>query len=376
MTKDKAVLYTVSLTVFAVLLSLLFVETQSSKALAACALLPLTLLTFFLIKKRAALSIHKKSVLLLSAIAAVLYAVLTQFSGMVFGFYQNPYFVNSVILLDRILPLAAIIVEIEIIRYVLLSQKNKAVSVVAFISCVIAETLAYSTIAGITSFNRFMDLVGMTLFPAVCANLYYHYVSKNYGPLPNIVFRAITTLYVYFIPVQVGAPDALHACIKMILPIAMLALVSSLFSREKKNAVKRGGEKLSRAGTVLAVAVIVSVAMLISCQFRFGLLVIATESMTGEINKGDAIIYERYDGQPVKEGQVIVFEDGGNRIVHRVIKIINTGVETRYYTKGDANEDQDPGYRVASDIVGLTDVKISFIGYPTLWLREALDPAY
>ncbi len=375
MTKDKRVLYTISFIIFAVLLALLFIDLGNSKIVAACALLTLTLITVFLIKKRGALSINKRSVLLLSAIIAVLYAVLMQFSGAAFGFYQNPYFVNSVILLERILPLAAIIVEVEIIRYVLLAQKNKIVSVVAFISCVIAEVLAYSNIAGITSFNSFMDLVAMALFPAMCANVYYHYVSKSCGPLPNIVFRAITTLYGYFFPTQSGIPNALESCIKMILPIAMLALVSALFTKEKKNAVRRG-EKFSRVGTVLAVAAIVSIAMLISCQFRFGLLVIATESMTGEINKGDAIIYERYEGQAIEEGQVIVFEDGGNRIVHRVIKIENTGVETRYFTKGDANKDQDPGYRVDSDIVGLTDVKIVYIGYPTLWLRELLDPAY
>ena len=375
MTKDKKVLYTVSFTIFAVLLALLFIDLGDSKTVTACALLPLTLITVFLIRKRSALSINKQSVLLISAIGAVIYAVLMQFSGVMFGLYQNPYFVNSAILFERIVPLAAIIVEVEIIRYVLLAQKNVIVSVVAFISCVLAEVLAYSNIAGINSFNNFMDLVGLTLFPAMCANIYYHYVSKNYGPLPNIAFKAITSLYIFFLPTQSGITDALKSCIKIILPIAMLALVSALFSKKKKNAVRRG-EKLSTAGTVLAVAAVVSIAMLISCQFRFGLLVIATESMTGEINKGDAIIYERYEGQPIKEGQVIVFNDNGNKIVHRVISIVNNGAETRYYTQGDANPDPDPGYRLTSDIVGLTDVKVSFIGYPTLWLRELLDPIY
>ena len=123
---------------------------------------------------------------------------------------------------------------------------------------------------------------------------------------------------------------------------------------------------------VAASAVVILTAMLISCQFRFGAMVVATESMTGEINKGDMIIYERYDAQPIKEGQVIVFEQFENKIIHRVIKIENIGGETRYYTKGDANKDQDDGYRTEADIVGLTDVKVSYIGYPTLWLRELL----
>ena len=124
---------------------------------------------------------------------------------------------------------------------------------------------------------------------------------------------------------------------------------------------------------VVAVAVVVSTAMLISCQFRFGAMVIATESMTGEINKGDMIIYERYDGQTIKEGQVIVFLQYENKIIHRVIKIEHIGNEVRYYTKGDANKEQDQGYITDADIVGLTDIKVAYVGFPTLWLRELLD---
>ena len=112
-----------------------------------------------------------------------------------------------------------------------------------------------------------------------------------------------------------------------------------------------------------------SIAMLISCQFRFGALVIATESMTGEINKGDMIIYERYEGQTIEEGQVIVFLQEESKIVHRVVRIEHIDGETRYFTMGDANEVLDAGSRRASDIVGLTDVKVALIGYPTLWLR-------
>jgi signal peptidase len=116
------------------------------------------------------------------------------------------------------------------------------------------------------------------------------------------------------------------------------------------------------------------VAMLISCQFRFGALVIATESMTGEINKGDMIIYEQYDDQPIEVGQVIVFtQNNQNRIVHRVIKIETVNGEKRYYTQGDANPAPDDAYRTEADIIGLTDLKLAYVGYPTLWLKELLE---
>lgn len=371
MTKNIKVLYTTSLIVFAVFFSALFVDMGSSKIIAAFLLLPITPAICLLIKKRSPLSINTKEVLLLSIIIPSIYAILLHVSGLFFGYYKNPYFVTPQILIKIIIPLTVITIGSEIIRYVFLSQKNKLVSIISFLTCIILEILMFSSIPGIRTFNKFMDLVGMTLFPAISANIYYHYVSKNFGALPNIAFRLITTLYIYFVPTAAAIPDALSACMKILFPIFFLAFLSALYTKQKKAAVRKGN-KLGIIATVLTVIVLISLAMLISCRFRFGALVIATESMTGEINKGDIIIYERYDDQPIEEGQVIVFIDNKSRIVHRVVEIQNIGGEIRYFTKGDANEDWDSGYRTQADILGTTDIKLSYAGYPTLWLRELL----
>ena len=372
MTRDKKILYSVSLLIFAVLLAALFIGVENSKILCALLLIPLTAITLFFIRKRSSLSINKREIFLISAVIGVIFAILVQMSGIFLGFYKNPYFVSSKVILTTVLPLSVIIITTEIIRSVLLAQKNSLASVFAFLSCVIAEVLAFSNIAGITSFNRFMDLVGLTLFPAISSNIYYHYASRQFGAIPNIVFRLITTLYVYFIPNTTAMSDALLSCIMIFLPIIMLALISALYEKKKKNALNKG-RKLSVVGAVLTTLIVLSVAMLISCQFKFGAIVIATESMTGEINKGDMIIYERYDGQAIKEGQVIVFIQQQSKIVHRVVKIEHIGNEVRYFTKGDANETWDSGYVTDKDIVGLTDVKLPYVGQPTLWLRDLLE---
>ena len=240
MNKDKKILYILSLITPVLLLLVLFADAKSSKVVTACLLLVLAIPVCLLIKKRTSLSINKKEVLLVVTVVAALYVILLHMSGLVFGYYKNPYFVTTQTFFVTVLPMAAIIVETEIIRRVLLAQKSKLASLSAFIGCVLAEVLSYSNIAGITSFNRFMDLVGLTLFPAISANIYYHYVSKNYGALPNVVFRAISTLYIYFLPTTTAMTDSLMACIKLILPIIMLALISALFAKGKKKALRRG----------------------------------------------------------------------------------------------------------------------------------------
>ena len=217
-----------------------------------------------------------------------------------------------------------------------------------------------------------MDMVGLTLFPAITANIFCHYACKRYGMIPCVVYRAVTTLYIYILPFSPLVPDVLMSVIKLTVPLLLLGLIAALYEKQKRP-LRRKNETLSRIGAVLSIVIIVAVAMVISCQFRIGALVIASESMTGEINKGDMIIYERYEDQTIKEGQVIVFKQEKNKVIHRVVRIERIGNEVRYYTKGDANPSEDAGYRIESDIVGLTDLKISYLGYPTLWMRDLLE---
>ena len=111
--------------------------------------------------------------------------------------------------------------------------------------------------------------------------------------------------------------------------------------------------------------------MLISCQFKYGILVIGSGSMTGAINKGDAIFFVQYDSkEKIEIGQVIIFNREGMQIVHRVVDIKNINGETRYTTKGDANQENDDGYITNEDITGICKFRIAYIGYPTIWIRD------
>ena len=92
--------------------------------------------------------------------------------------------------------------------------------------------------------------------------------------------------------------------------------------------------------------------------------------MTGELNKGDVTIYQRYEGQDLEEGTIIVFDKGDGTTVHRIVEIEVVDGTIRYTTKGDANDGNDLGYVYKSDIKGTTLFKVAYFGYPTLWLRS------
>lgn len=371
---DKKVVNGFGISIFAVLLiALILPLKESGRIIAAILLLPAAVLVSVFIKKRNILSINKKQVLLIVTVFALVYVMIYYLTGLKFGFYKNPYRISTVTFFKFVLPIAIIIVSTEIIRWVMMAQKSKAAPVLCYFSCVIADMLICSNLPDVTSFNRFMDLIAGAFFPALVANLLYNYLSKRYGMYPNIAFRSILTLHAYLLPVSSGISDSLVYLFDMFLPIVVFLFVDTLYERKRRYAL--GNKSLawrimSKILTAAVVIIMIGTIMMVSNHFKYGALVIATESMTGELNKGDVVIFESYDDQMIDEGLVIVFEKDGSKIVHRVVDIEIINGMARYYTKGDANEDNDAGYITNADIVGIASYKLPTVGYPTLWLRS------
>ena len=122
--------------------------------------------------------------------------------------------------------------------------------------------------------------------------------------------------------------------------------------------------------STISLVLMLIVVGLVSCKFNYCLIVIGSESMTGSIDIGDAVIYEVYNNQIIEEGDILVFDKSGVVTVHRVVNIENIEGQIRYTTKGDANKEEDSGYVLDSNIIGIHRAKISFVGYPTLWINE------
>lgn len=372
MNTDKKVLYTVTASTLAVLLVALFLPGEYSvRITAACLLIPIAVLSWYFIKKRSILSMNHKQILMLMCIIGVVLLMILYLTGLKFGFYKNPY-ADYKLILTHFLPTLSIIVAAELFRYVIRSQEDTVADVLCYISCVVAEALIYGNIHYINSFGRFMDFMAMTVFPAVISNLLYHYLSRRYGFYPNMAYRLITTLYIYIIPIEPAISDSLLSFARLFIPLGIYIFIDSLYERKIRYVLEKKS-KFAVPITVLAVTIMIFTVMVVSNQFFIGAYVIATPSMTGELNVGDAAIYERYDDQTVEEGQVIVFENNDMVIIHRVVKIEIINGQTRYFTKGDANEEIDVGFIYDSNIIGLVNHKIPYIGYPTLWLRSLFD---
>ena len=298
---DKRIIRISSASVLAALLIALIVPLgESGRIVAAFLLLPAAVLIPLFVKKRNILSINKNQVLLIITVIAFLYVMVYYLTGLEFGFYNNPYKLSLNNFFRFFLPISAIITLSEVIRYVLIAQNDKWTSVLCYLSCVAADLLICSNIPAITSFSKFMDFVAGALFTALISNLLYNYLSKRYGIYPNLVFRAVTTLHAYLFSITPGISDSLLNFFNLLVPIAIYFFIDALYEKKRRYALgntSRIWRITSQILTIIVIVIMLGTIMLISNQFYYGAYVIATESMTGELNKGDIAIYESYDDQ-------------------------------------------------------------------------------
>ena len=306
MNTDKRKLYLLSLFIPVLLIPILFVPSNFCRLVAAAALIILVCASLWLIKKKNIVSFHYRSVTALLAVIAVVYVTLTYLVGTRLGFIKNPTPLSPDSLRKIILPSVAIIVFSELIRRVLVSQGRKIPAICAYIACMIADVLLAGGLSHVSKLAGFLDVVGLALFPAITSNLFYNYLSKRYGAVSVIVYRLILTLPFSVLPILPALSDAVNSFLLMIIPLLAWAFIDLLY--EKKEKYARGKRyKWSLVGMVASILCMASVVLLISGYLPCKLIIVATPSMTGEINEGDAIIYKSYSDQTIQVNSIVVF---------------------------------------------------------------------
>ncbi|MBQ7105188.1 MAG: signal peptidase I [Bacilli bacterium] len=379
MRKDKLRLYILELILLVILFTALIVSNKITYIILALVLGIYALIVKNLLKKKKIHSIYRKQVAFLMFVFGIVYLIIFYLLGIYINdFVKQPILFNFKTLYRYILPLIVIITSTEIIRSSFLSIEGKIrifnksfdlSKIFSFINMVLIDLIIYIGVYDLTNFNDFMTAMGFILFASISCNLYYNYVSNRYGSFGIVLYRMITVLYVYIIPIVPNIYIYFRAFLRVIYPYLMYLFLEHTYSKTSFVVPYREKRK-NIIGVTVLVVVMTLITMLISCRFRYGILVVGSDSMTGSINKGDAVIYDSYDNQNIKKEQVIVFEKNGVKLIHRVIDIVNINGEVRYYTKGDNNEERDAGYITDSNIIGLVELRVMYVGYPTIWIRN------
>lgn len=372
MKKDKIRLYILQFFLILILLVSFFSnKLLINKISIAIFLLLYALFVRKIIRSSKNISIHSKEVEKYMAVFGLLYLALYYLIGLYIGYYNATYKFNFWVLYTQILPLIVIIISSEILRREFIHDKSKLSFISTILIGILIDLAIYTNLNSLSTIDGFLESLGYVFISSIASNILYNYISINFGIKPNIIYRLITTIYLYIIPITPDVSMYFKSFARIVYPILiLLVLIDSYEKKGKILTIKN--KKFRDILTVFMIVIVILFTMLISCKFKYGLIVIGSNSMINTLDKGDAVVYNsKYTD--LKEGQVILYKKNNIIIVHRIIRIEETDGIKRIYTKGDSNVNADEGYRTNDDIIGIVNLRIKKIGLPTIWVNELFN---
>lgn len=308
---------------------------------------------------------------------SAIYYIVTYLLGLYFGFNYTIYSSKLVSMLKNIIPVLLIIILSELLRYEI-NQKNKTNKIILALSLIlffmIDTTLIYYNMSS-KSFSSIFILVSLTVLPMFSQNFLMTYLSVKVDYNSCILYRIIMQVPIFIVPFTTNFGDYIESVIKFAFPIFVFWKIYRTFLKVPMlDKIQKKEKKRSFSYIILTIILLIIVA-LTSDYFKYQLYVIATGSMTPNINRGDVVITKKISDQEKRElkvGEVLVFKKEDRIIVHRIYRIVKSGKNVFFETKGDHNNASD-GYLIETkDIIGTTQFKVSYVGYPTVMLNDLI----
>ena len=340
-------------------------------------LLPIFIFIFIIsrlfFKYRRCSGYNKNSVILVMVLVGILQIGIYYIIGLFNGFSNNAILMSINRFFMVILPLIIMLIIIEYLRYQMVSKEEiKLFEVLCIILFVLMDVNLFGTSVNFRNLNSTIEFFGIVLFPSIVNNVVFSKITVKYGYKPIIVYRVITIISLYVLPIIPNMNVLLRSVGRIVIPLIIYLLISYMFDRVTFENIVRKKRRVG-IGTCILIVIILLMSALISCAFRYGVIAVGSGSMTGSINVGDAVIFERYDKQTLEIGDIIIYNKNDKNIIHRIVEIGIFNDDYVYVTKGDMNKYVDSGYVYRKDIVGVVNKRIRYLGLPSIWVRSLFD---
>lgn len=322
---------------------------------------------------------YKKDVLLNIIIFLLMYYFITYFLGLFSGFVKSSYSLSFINIIKNTFPVIALILISELMRYVLFNKTKKNLPCL-IIGCLLFVMVDVNTMVHIYDVKTALGITKMiclVVFPSITKNIFLTYLTMKVGYKNGIIYRLITEISTYLLPIFPDFGEYINVLLKTVLPIAIMARLNNMFNYYSVRKIKdsRYNNRKLVLYSVITFALL-TIVLLTSGLFTYQALTIGSGSMSPAIEKGDVIILKgmkNEEARKIKKGDVLVYNHDNKIIVHRVIKKSNNGKTISFKTKGDYNNTKDSWTVKQEDVIGIVKFRIRWVGMPTVALNELLN---
>ena len=322
---------------------------------------------------------YKKDVLLNIIIFLLMYYFITYFLGLFSGFVKSSYSLSFINIIKNTFPVIALILISELMRYVLFNKTKRNLPCL-IIGCLLFVMVDVNTMVHIYDVKTALGITKMiclVVFPSITKNIFLTYLTMKVGYKNGIIYRLITEISTYLLPIFPDFGEYINVLLKTVLPIAIMARLNNMFNYYSVRKIKdsRYNSRKLILYSVITFALL-TIVLLTSGLFTYQALTIGSGSMSPAIEKGDVIILKgmkNEEARKIKKGDVLVYNHDNKIIVHRVIKKSNNGETISFKTKGDYNNAKDSWTVKQEDVIGIVKFRIRWVGMPTVALNELLN---
>lgn len=327
-----------------------------------------------LLKKRTISRNYQNNLAKTVLIITIIYFILYYLLGLVIGFNRNSYNTSfGGCLYNFIFFILPLLFREEIRRKFILSNKDKK-SILFVTSIFIGYEIFSFNFLEFQNSRELFESVFSVFLPIIVENIilsYLAFIGNRYTVysyfIPSLVFK-------YFVPI---IPD-LDWFYRLLSVVVLDFVIYSTISREYLILVERKSRvrvKAQNYGYISSCCFILILGLFVAGVFKYQPVAILTFSMEPVFTRGDAVVIQKLDSKEkkaLKKGDIIQYRKGNIVVIHRIIDSYNVDGEKVYVLKGDNNRSKDSKDVYDDQILGKVIFSIPKIGYPSVWLSEAL----
>jgi signal peptidase len=306
---------------------------------------------------------------------ALFYLILIYLLGLVTGFLQNGYSSAPLRIVSNVLPIVCVVVLTELWRYALVKKVGDhrgALVLVAILLSILSILTGFRGYDLSVSVELF-EMIGQLVLGGVATNAMLTFVAWKSDFRPTLIYALIMAVYPVALPILSDLGPFIYSVLAIMLPTLLFIRFNEFFTTKRAipSRRKRLGRLLMTIPAVVALGVMV---VLVSGIFRYWAMAIGSDSMSPEIKTGDVVIIDKNfaSEKDLEIGSVLAFRRDGRVITHRLLGVKQDSIGAKFQTKGDNNPNDDAWLVRLDDVIGTVRLKISLIGWPTVWLDRMM----
>ena len=234
----------------------------------------------------------------------------------------------------------------------------------------------FASFLAIQTSEQFLKLFVSDIVPAIASSFVLTYLAVSSGLYAMLVYRLSIVAITVLLPIIPKLDWYLIGVSSLMLSLGIYMVIDRV-QQGRHPHYRRHHFHIQRASNGMFIVVMTALILFVTGVLSYKPVVILSDSMKPVYARGSVVVIRTaFEPMDIEIGDIIQYKhkQNGTAITHRVVDIqqqSNGSGDRVFIAKGDNNQAKDAPIGT-SQLMGVVEAEVPFIGYPTIWLRSLL----